>query len=130
MGSLHLVVDDGIGFDLDQPFGIDEAGNLHDGIDGANVAEEFAMHGGDGLPIFDPCEEDARADDVSHGSTCLLERSSDNFKAATGLSGGVTGRDGAAIRTERGGTGDGNDRTDTDGARNSHFRFVRTSTGD
>src|SRR4030095_6200075 len=46
-----LVVDDGVRFDLDEPVGVDEADDLHDGVGPADVPEAIAVHGCDPMPL-------------------------------------------------------------------------------
>src|SRR5262245_55425695 len=53
MRGAALVIDDRIGFDLDEPLGIDEADHLHHSVGGTDVAKDLAVHGGNGFPIVD-----------------------------------------------------------------------------
>ena len=62
--SITRGVYDGVGFDLDEPGGIDEARDLHDGVRRSDIAEELAVDSGDRLPVVDSREQDSRADDV------------------------------------------------------------------
>jgi hypothetical protein len=59
-----LIVDYGVGLNLHKPIVVDEAGYLHDGVGGADVAEKFTMNLTDALPIFYACEQYASADHV------------------------------------------------------------------
>src|SRR5436853_7545425 len=68
------VFDDGVGLDLDEPFGVNEADDLHDRVGGPHVAEELAVHARHTLPILHAREEDARANNVGEPRPQTFER--------------------------------------------------------
>ena len=68
-----------------EPIGIDEARDLQHAGRRADVAEEFAMHATDRLPMGDVDEIDARADDVLEARSRLLQRLGDEVEDGAGL---------------------------------------------
>jgi hypothetical protein len=69
-------IDDCIGFDLDQPLGVNKARDLHDRIDRANVAKEFAMHRRDRL------QSSIRVSRIRVRTTCPIEAPAPSSAAA------------------------------------------------
>jgi hypothetical protein len=63
---VEVLREDGFGFDLDAPLGVEQCGDDHGG-GGADVGEDFAVGAADLLPVFGAGEEDAGADDVLEG---------------------------------------------------------------
>ncbi len=59
------VVNNSIGFDLNEPFGIDERRDLHDRVHGPNVLEVFASNFGHRLQIFNTSQQHARPDHIA-----------------------------------------------------------------
>lgn len=58
------LLEDGVGFDFDEPFRRNEFADLHHAGSGADRAEEFAVRAADFLPFGDVGDVNARADDV------------------------------------------------------------------
>src|SRR2546423_6110621 len=79
------VFDDGVGLDLDEPFGVNEADDLHDRVGGPHVAEELAVHTPHALPVLYAREHDARAHNVGEPRAQTFEGARDYLEAAAGL---------------------------------------------
>src|SRR4029079_16737174 len=71
--SLESPLDHGVDLGLNEPVRVYEATHLHDRVDRPDVAEELAVHLGDGLPVLNPREQDARPDDVLDAGPELLK---------------------------------------------------------
>src|SRR5687768_12197177 len=91
--------------ELHQPLGIDEAYDLDDRVGGADRAEHLTVDARDRVPVVDPGEQRAGADDIGQGAASLLERRGDDLEAAPWLRRRVAGADRSAV-TQRGGAGD------------------------
>ena len=63
------ILDYGVHFRLDQPFGIDKRRDLHDCAGWPDFPEEFSMHSRRGFPVLDSGQHDARADNVARART-------------------------------------------------------------
>ena len=58
--------DDGVSFDLDEGFGINKFGDLHDAGGGADVLENIAMNDRDFFPLRHISDEHTGAHDISN----------------------------------------------------------------
>jgi hypothetical protein len=74
--SSSSILDYSIGFEFDQPIGIDKPRHLHNCVGGPNVAKERAMDSRDCFPILDPDEKRA-------GANYLVERSAGFFQGGS-----------------------------------------------
>src|SRR2546423_3562536 len=79
----------GFGFDLDLPAGVEEGGDGQHRGSGADRAEDLAVDGADGPGVGGVDEEGAGADDVGGGRAGLGQGGEDDLQAAAGLDGGV-----------------------------------------
>src|SRR2546423_4427906 len=95
------VFDDGVGLDLDEPFGVNEADDLHDRVGGPHVAEEFAVDSRHALPVLYAREQDARAHNVGEPRAQTFEGARDYLEAAAGLRLRVARRDRLTFCVER-----------------------------
>src|SRR5579871_577298 len=84
--SIIQSLDHCIGFDLDQPVGVDKARDLHDRVGRANLAEKFAMRLPDTLPVVYARQQDARAYDIMQARSRLLKRGAYDLDTAASLS--------------------------------------------
>jgi hypothetical protein len=99
-GRLRLF-HDAIGFDLDEPRGIDEARNLHKRASRANVAEDVAMRASCIAPSRNVRQHDPRPNDVRYCSARLCDGFPNDFKATDGLPVDITGSRGIPRRCNR-----------------------------
>src|SRR3990170_2855740 len=60
----ELFADEGVGLDLDQHFGDDEAADLDQTGGGPDFAEKLAVRPANSFPVLDVCHIDAGANDV------------------------------------------------------------------
>jgi hypothetical protein len=74
-----------IGFDFDQPRGVNEAGYLKECARRTNVTEHFSMSARRIAPTCDICKHDAGSNDLGHRPACLRDRLFDDFEAMLGL---------------------------------------------
>jgi hypothetical protein len=65
VNRLYGIVHYSVGFDLDQPVRVDEASDLHDGIDGTNVTKEPAVDLGHRVPVIDVRHQDPGSYDMT-----------------------------------------------------------------
>jgi AcrR family transcriptional regulator len=76
---------DGLGFDLDQPGRIEQAGDYHRGRHRADRGEDLTMRAGDLRPVLRAGEEDASPDHVLQARARLHQRLADQVQAQHGL---------------------------------------------
>jgi hypothetical protein len=103
-------IDHGVSFDLDQPVPINQTCDLRDGTCRSNVVEVLAVDTSHHRPILDTGEENPGSHDIAQVRAGLFEGGSNDLEAATGLRGGIAPADSLAIRSDRRGTGDRDDR--------------------
>jgi hypothetical protein len=96
-----------IGFDFDQPRGVNEAGYLKECARRTNVTEHFSMSARRIAPTCDICKHDAGSNDLGHRPACLRDRLFDDFEAMLGLPINVAPRGGSATGGNRRSTSDG-----------------------
>jgi hypothetical protein len=74
-----------IGFDLNQPRGIDEARNLHKRASGANVAEDVAVRASCITPSRNVSQHDPRPNDIRYCPPSHCDSFPNDFKATDRL---------------------------------------------
>lgn len=87
-----MLLSDGHGFNFDQHFGIDEAGDGDEAGCGVDLAEELGVGFGDFLPALDLSDVDARANNVLEAEAQALQRVLDVANRLNGLGVSVAGR--------------------------------------
>jgi hypothetical protein len=122
---VRLFGDEGVGFDLDLPGGVEQGGDDDHGGGGPGDGEELAVDAAHGLPVAGAGEVDAGAVDVLDGAAGLFEGGSHEGEALVGLIGdiGFIGSDGA-------GSGDVDVIADADGAGEANDGLVGAGAGD
>src|SRR5438309_10861614 len=108
--------EDGVGFDLDEHLGGDQAADLHHAGGGADGGEEFAVGASDFLPIGDVDDEDACADYVFQRGTGFAKGGFDVSDGLHGLGVNVADAHDFAIGTGGGGAGYAYEVADAHGA--------------
>jgi hypothetical protein len=73
---LDFLFDDGVGFDFDLGFRVDESGDFDDGCGGADFGEDFAVDFGDLFPFGD-------VNDVHAGAEYVLDFAAEGFDGGT-----------------------------------------------
>lgn len=93
---------DGVNFNLNQPFLVDERLDLHDRVDGPDVFEIFPTYFSNFLPILNSSKQHARSNNVAQRGPSLFKRGLDRFQALAGLRPGIANSYGPAVRVYRG----------------------------
>jgi len=83
-GRSLVLWEQGFGFDLHAPFGIEQGSNDH-GRRGPDCTEDFAMRAAYFFPVLGMGEEHAGAVDVLEGGASLGESGSDQLEYRAGL---------------------------------------------
>jgi hypothetical protein len=93
---------DCLGFDLDEPAGIEQPSGEKRRVRRADVSEDLSVSTADALEVLGAHQVDTGADDVRERRARLLEGGADDLEAAPGLAVGVLGRIGAVGHDGRG----------------------------
>ena len=95
---------DRVGFDFDEHAGIDESAYFDHRRGGHDLAERFLVRTSDVSPLFDVCDEHARANDVLQIGTGLLQRLANHRDATLRLRVRVAFADQFSVRPRSGRT--------------------------
>jgi len=122
-----MVIDYGIGFDLNQPIPINEARNLHYSAHWPDALKILAVNTGDQGPVLNAGEQNPRAHHVVERGACAFEGSGDNLEAATRLRSCVASANGTAVRSKGCGTRDRYHRAGADRPRKADLCLIRAT---
>src|SRR5215510_1851668 len=100
-GRRRRLFHDAIGFDLNEPRGIDEARNLDKRASRANVTKDLAMRAGGIAPTRNALQHDPRSNDVRYRSPRLGDSFADDFETAARLPVDIAGSCGTSRRCNR-----------------------------
>lgn len=106
----RVVIDHGIGFDLNQPVPINKARDLHHRARRPYAPKILAVNTGHHRPVLNASEQNPCSHHMAQRCARVFEGSCDNFEAATCLRSCVAPTDSAAVCSDRCGTRNGYER--------------------
>src|ERR1700757_330688 len=127
VGSLR---DIGVGFDFDEHVGIDQAGDANHRRRGPDITKELTMSAPDLFPVHNIDHEDARAHDIFQAPSSPFQGGLDVFQDLHRLRIGISGADDFPIRARGCRSSYMYVRSDSNGARVTHYRLPRGATRD
>jgi len=119
--------DDCIRFDFQEPVGVDEATDLHNGTHRTDGAKHVPMNLRNEGPVVDAREENPGPDHICQGSAGLLEGIANDLETTTSLSRWVSDARRVAIDSDRRGARNMNAIADANRARESYLGFEWTT---
>src|SRR5262249_10214301 len=107
-----------------------EARDLHDRVNGPDVAKELPVDGGDCLPVLDTGKKNARTHNVLQTGPRPLERGRDDLQTTPRLRARIAAADRLSVPPERGRAGDGYDGSRAHRARDTYLGLIGTAARD
>ncbi len=119
--------DDRICLDFQEPVGVDEATDLHNGTHRTDRAEHFTMNARNDGPVIDTREENPGPDHICQRPACLFEGIANDLETTTSLSRRISDARRLAVGSDRRGSRNMNDVADANRAREPYLGFEWTT---